>query len=129
TELDSRDAAAIDFADSAGAAFLIQDRATEDPIAWLVLVHDLGLDSATYTEMGNVIASRFAGTVARERSLAKGAWVSPPRALDSNALSRLLARRPTGGHEARHYSHLHRGHVIPIRAFVLPASMEGAAID
>jgi hypothetical protein len=115
--------------DARGAAFRVSDAETERELAWVVLAFDEGLDEDTYVEMGNVIASRFAGSLARARGLPRGAALSPPRALDAERLQRLLlayAPRLPAGPEARLYYHRRQERVIPVRAYVLPPAPQGA---
>jgi hypothetical protein len=117
------------FTDCIGAAFLIRDRATSDTLAWLVLVFDQGLDAATYTELGNVIASRFAGNLARDLQLIEGALPSPPRTLNAPQLSRLFSMNSSREQEARVYHPARQGTLVPVRAYVLSSPTEGAKFD
>jgi hypothetical protein len=129
----AREAETAEFVDARGAAFRVSDAETEVELAWVVLAFDEGLDEGldedTYVEMGNVIASRFAGALARARGLARGASLSPPLPLDAERLARLLrayAPHLPRGPEARLYHHRRHDRVIPVRAYVLPAAPQGA---
>lgn len=116
-------------ADARGAAFRVSDAESERELAWVVLVFDEGLDEDVYVELGNVIASRFAGALARARGLPHGASLSPPRALDGERLRRLLrayAPQLSAGPETRLYHHRRPDRVIPVRAWILPAAPQGA---
>lgn len=92
-----------------GVAFSTQG----DQRAVLVVMFDEGLDASMYTEIGNVIASRFADGLARVGS---DVFLSPPQALGAAEIHRRLSGAQPS--LARQYYHSHSGTIVPIEVFV-----------
>lgn len=107
--------------DRLGVAFQVRG----DWNGWLLLDFDRGLDSSTYSEMGNVIASQFADRLSRAGQ--GDVLVSPPLLVTADQAARRLGGRPpelTTG-----YFHVHENTVVRLRLSVFAsdsASREGA---
>ncbi|MCM2324398.1 MAG: hypothetical protein NDJ90_14160 [Oligoflexia bacterium] len=93
-------------------------RYSGDEQGLILTAFDRGLDSSMYTEMGNVLASRFADRLSR-LSDGVGVGISPPLALEAEPARRLLqaaAQRRT----ERLFHHVHGNIAVPVRMIVLP---------
>jgi hypothetical protein len=89
----------------------------------LAVIFEQGLDISTYSELGNIIASRMATQLEAEHGLAVS--ISPPRILSSLQFKNLL--KQGGPHLARIYQHQHQGQIIPLRALVMSTEGTGHA--
>lgn len=83
----------------------------------LVLVFDQGLDVSTYSEMGNIIASRMVTRLGDHEGL--DVSLSPPRILTAAQLQGLMR---SGRREARAY--MHRQHKLHVLVVTADAAME-----
>ncbi len=81
--------------------------------AALILLFDQGLDPSTYSEMGNIIASRLSSAI------------SPPRNMEPGRVAALV--RSADLVETRTYFHTHGGITVTVHALLLTAPSEGAA--
>jgi chemotaxis protein CheY-P-specific phosphatase CheC len=83
----------------------------------LLLLLDEGLDLSTYSEAGNIIASRLATALSARHGLE--VTISPPRVLSRAQLQTVLN---TGGEKsARSYLHRHGSRAISLEAVLLSA--------
>lgn len=105
-------------ADSVGVAFSIypMDESHEGFRSVLLAVFAPGLDKDFYTEMGNIIASRFATQIGNE--LEEPTMVTPPLFLKNAAVTRLIRLKDQVLSKNR-YHHTHDGQLTPVDVFVL----------
>ena len=85
----------------------------------LILLFDRGLDLDVYSEVANVLASRFATSLASELDV----MITPPSVLSETQIQRLpqLAAVPTA--IARAYRHvLSDGRSLPLQFLVIPST-------
>lgn len=87
--------------------------------AVLVLILEDGLDVSTYSEAGNIIASRLATQLATRHGLEL--TISPPRVLNHSQLTHLLNINKGGEKTARTYVHRQGSRAIELQAVLLPA--------
>jgi hypothetical protein len=109
-----------DLADLRAMAFTLQGESR----GVFAVAFDRALDASTYTELGNVLASRFADGLSRARGHA--VLISPPRELEGSRLAALaaLSRGPV---IRRAYLHVHNGVAVRVEALILPVPSEGTA--
>ena len=88
----------------------------------LLMIFDEDLDAEVYKEIGNVIASRFAGGLSR--LVSAEVMITPPLMLKSAAVLR-LTRMKKQTLSRRRYFHSHQGKLIPIDVLIL--RVEGEA--
>lgn len=98
--------------DRIGIAFSIEGEAR----GVLALLVSNGLDLSTYSEAGNIIASRLASDLADRHGLEVS--ISPPRVLSRSQLQLLFK---SGERTTRSYVHRYGLHAIPLQAVLLPA--------
>lgn len=87
----------------------------------LIAIFDRGLDSSTYSEMGNILASQFATRLSKNNEL--DVMIGPPKELSENTLGHLS--RSASSTLARTYHHLYNGKIIPVQVLVLPLGEQG----
>ncbi len=89
--------------------------------ALIIILFAKDLDFATYSELGNVLASK----IANQLSLDNGAdiLISPPQQLNHAQIEQLIQNKNTV--IRRTYTHLNKNSVIPIATWVLPTPSEG----
>jgi hypothetical protein len=84
----------------------------------LALLLDGGLDVSTYSEAGNIIASRMATALAANED--REVTISPPRVLSGERLRKWIeGAKPA----TRTYLHQHEGRTVRLTALVLSASI------
>ena len=94
----------------------------------IVLLFDQKLDVSTYTEMGNVLASRIASNLCNASGLET--MISPPRFLTSEQLQSqispvLNALEMSGIRiQAQEYAHNHGENSISLQLLVIPGNQE-----
>lgn len=94
-----------------------------DQKSFLILTFEKGLDSSTYTEMGNVLASMTATALGKNEGI--DIMISPPRSISPQQVSQMVL---AGGPVTRKiYLHIHKNQAIEVQALVLTAPSEGAA--
>jgi hypothetical protein len=111
-------AAEADFAQLRGVGF----RLAGELNGVFIIAFDRDLDASTYTEMGNVLASRLATEMSRRAG--RPVRLSPPHALEGAPLRELLTG-PAG--ESFRFIHHWRGTAIPVRARFAPVEESGNA--
>lgn len=93
--------------DATGIAY----RFSGDCTAWLILLFESSLDASLYSEVGNVLASQTANSLAKSEGL--GVMTSPPIFLNETQVSS-IRRRIQGRIVQKTYGHFSKGGVIPI---------------
>lgn len=92
----------------------------------LLLILDRGLDLDIYSEVANVIASRFVGALASSRET--DVMITPPTVLSETQIARIPALAAAPGTFTRDYRHLLRdGRSVPLQILVVPAPPRGGA--
>ena len=82
----------------------------------LLTVFEQGLDASVYAEIGNIIASRFAGSLSK--LISEEVMITPPLSLKPPAVQRLI-RMKRQTLSRRRYFHNHNNKLIPIDVLVL----------
>lgn len=101
-------------------ASLIGYRVTGEPSFWIVLAHEKELEFSIYSELGNILASRWVGDLSE--ALNQEFLLSHPIPISWNTLQTTkldfipLVRR--------HYVHSHEAIEIPVEFWVLPHTQE-----
>ncbi len=92
--------------------------------AWIVVLFDSKMDPSVCSEMGNVLASRFADRM----SASEGGrvWISPPRSLAGARLTAMLEELTKRGTKTTYLHQIPEGWA-EVEAWVLTAPWEGAA--
>ena len=85
----------------------------------LVLIVEQGLDLSTYTELGNILASRLATNLTGPGEV----MISPPIHLNHSQLERLMrAQQPV---LQRSYIHLNKNTAVTVQTLILLTPSEG----
>ena len=96
----------------------------------IVLLFDKTLDVSTYTEMGNVLASRIASRLGNDSGLET--MISPPRFLSSEQLqsqvSPVLSALENSGIriQVQDYAHNHGENSISLQLLIIPGNQDQA---
>jgi hypothetical protein len=90
----------------------------------LLTVFDDGMETEMYSEIGNIIASRFATGVSK--ALSEDITITPPLLLKTPAVQR-LTRMKKQTLTVKRYVHAHEQKLIPIEVYVLKVEGDQAA--
>ena len=100
------------YPDSIGIAYQIQG----DLRGLFIIVLDKGLDISTYSELGNILASRMANKLSSSEE-GPEIMISPPHVLNHSQLERLMrSQHPI---IRKTYTHFDHGLSIPIQTLIL----------
>lgn len=122
-KVEARPAEAEDFLDLEDSVFM-GFRFQGDLNGILIAVFDRGLDLSTYTELGNIIASRFATRLSDASSI--DVMISPPQTLGEPLFRKLTSAAPSL--LSRTYRHLDGKLSVPIQVLLLPAVAQEAGL-
>jgi len=91
-----------------------------DSRALMILLFDRELDHSTYTEMGNILASRLATELSRRHGI--DTLISPPRVLSMARVERAArsASAATPRVLQKTYVHQHKNRHVPVEVLILP---------
>jgi len=92
-----------------------------DLSALVIVLFPRALDISTYSELGNVIASRMATQLNTQNGIE--VMVSPPQSIGENQLKQIIQR--VNPITRRTYAHFYMDSVIPVETLVLPTPSEG----
>ena len=87
---------------------------------WLALLFEPGLDPSMYSELGNILAARFADSLSRKEG--ESVLISPPKSVESKTLIRMIH---SGNHfERAQYIHQAPNGAIEIEALIFTSDVE-----
>ena len=115
-----------DFSNRVGVSFNLYGEST----SLIVLLFDQKLDVSTYTEMGNVLASRIASKLGNDSGLET--MISPPRFLTTEQLqsqiSPVLNALASSGVsiQAQDYAHNHGETSVALQLLLIPGNQDQA---
>lgn len=87
----------------------------------MIVLFEKDLDHSTYTEFGNLLASRLATQLQTENGL--DVMISPPQSLEHGLVQKLLEKNSSI--IRRTYAHFYKNSVISVETLVLSAPSEG----
>lgn len=90
----------------------------------LFVIFDRGLDLSMYTEMGNILASRFATRLSEKEDV--DVMISAPAEINEEEFHRSITVSQATRLIHRTYVHDHNQISIPVQMLVLPMPSEGA---
>ena len=105
------------FRDACGVAFKIYG----DLNGLMIVLFENDLDHSTYTELGNLLASRLATRLQVENAL--DVMISPPQRIEASLVQSLTQKNSSI--IRRTYAHFYKNSVISVETLVLSAQSEG----
>lgn len=88
----------------------------------LLLLVASELDVSTYSEMGNIIASRLANSLQSKEGL--DVLITPPKVLERAQVARIIQSNPNQIYSA--YDHILENLVVPVQTLLFPNWGEGS---
>jgi hypothetical protein len=89
--------------------------------ALVVVLFPKDLDVSTYSELGNVLASKIANHMSLQNQI--DIVISPPQILNRTQIDQLS--KSESSITKRTYTHCYKNTVIPVSTWILPAPSEG----